>query len=449
MLISVDELRPYVKDIEITGVLHVGAHDCEELPLYEALGISAKDVIWVDAQASKVLENVLKKIPNVYHACVSDTDNSEVELNITNNSQSSSILQLGTHAQHYPGIVYVNSVSMKTTKIDTFMESNAFSPKKHNFWNFDIQGAELLALKGAANSLKSVDALYLEVNTEAVYKSGALITELDEYLMRFTFRRVITKMTGAGWGDALYIKDRLISFQTSFPIAAPGLTSIIHGEHAVIQNFIRPGSVVIDVGGNVGEWSDLALLKCPSQIHIFEPLPWLGKSLTDKFSAHGNISVNCLALSDASGETEFNYYEYCDKMSGFHVRKVLSQVPVKLSVPFITLSSYCTERSITKIGFLKIDTEGHEYAVLKGSVSILPNIDYIQFEYGGTYPDAGTTLQELYALLSAFGFKLFKIMETCLKYCPSWMDSMEDYVYCNYLAVSKKEIQTNDLFEHF
>ena len=48
--------------------------------------------------------------------------------------------------------------------------------------NIAIQGAELLALKGAIKSIKYAKALYLEVNEKELYKKGALIEEIDEFL---------------------------------------------------------------------------------------------------------------------------------------------------------------------------------------------------------------------------------------------------------------------------
>jgi hypothetical protein len=84
---------------------------------------------------------------------------------------------------------------------------NNLDMEKYDLWNFDIQGAELLALKGATTAIEYVKALYLEVNNEEVYRGGALMDELDEFLSKYKFKRVITKMTEYGWGDALYIKS--------------------------------------------------------------------------------------------------------------------------------------------------------------------------------------------------------------------------------------------------
>ena len=77
---------------------------------------------------------------------------------------------------------------------------------EYDFWNFDIQGAELMALKGGTKAIEHAKVIYLEVNTEEVYKGCALISELDNFLDKYKFKRVITEMTEYGWGDAVYIK---------------------------------------------------------------------------------------------------------------------------------------------------------------------------------------------------------------------------------------------------
>ena len=96
---------------------------------------------------------------------------------------------------------------LKLKKIDTFFEEEDFSPYDYNFLNLDIQGAELLALKGMKNSLEKINYIYTEVNSAEVYKKCAQIEELDEYLSEFGFKRVETKMTPYEWGDAFYIRN--------------------------------------------------------------------------------------------------------------------------------------------------------------------------------------------------------------------------------------------------
>ena len=210
MLISTDDIYRFFSqnNIHFEGVLHIGAHECEELPFYRTLGVSPENMIWVDAIQSKVNEATAKGIPNVYNAVITDKDNEEIEFNVSNNVQSSSVLEFGTHSHEHPWVVFVDKIKAQTITIDSFFEKNNLDASKYTFWNFDIQGAELLALKGATKSIQHAKALYLEVNEKELYKNCALIDEIDEFLSQYKFKRVITKMTQHGWGDAIYIKDK-------------------------------------------------------------------------------------------------------------------------------------------------------------------------------------------------------------------------------------------------
>lgn len=209
MLIDINQINTILvsKNIQITGALHIGAHDCEELSIYNQLKLKNEDVIWIDAINTKVIEAQKRGIPNVYNAVITDKDNEDCVFNVANNGQSSSVLEFGTHSQSYPGIVYIQKIDSKTITIDTFFKNNNIDASKYNFWNFDIQGAELMALKGAIESIKYVKALYLEINAKELYKNCGLVGEVDAFLSHYNFKRVLTTMTHAGWGDALYIKE--------------------------------------------------------------------------------------------------------------------------------------------------------------------------------------------------------------------------------------------------
>jgi len=209
MLISFEEIKKQLlsKNISITGSFHIGAHDCEELSIYNQLGLTPEDVVWIDAISSKVNEALNRGIPNVYNAVITDVDDDEVTFRMSNNIQSSSVLEFGTHSQEHPSVVYVFETKCQSITVDTFFERNCIDASKYNFWNFDIQGAELMALKGATQSIKYAKAIYLEVNEKELYKNCGLITEVDDFLSQYKFKRVSTCMTQHGWGDALYILD--------------------------------------------------------------------------------------------------------------------------------------------------------------------------------------------------------------------------------------------------
>ena len=207
MILNVDDVYKALlyNNINIKGVFHLGAHECEELLFYNSFGVKNEDIVWIDAVENKVNEAIQRGIPNVYNSLITDKDDEDVFFNVSNNIQSSSILEFGTHSREHPQVVYIDKVLKKSITIDTFFERNDLDASKYNFWNFDIQGAELLALKGATKSLQYAKALYLEVNEKELYKNCALIEEIDTFLSQYNFKRVLTKFTQHGWGDALYL----------------------------------------------------------------------------------------------------------------------------------------------------------------------------------------------------------------------------------------------------
>jgi FkbM family methyltransferase len=191
-------------NIQFKGVLHVGAHECEELSDYERY-IPRNRILWVEALPGKV-SLCKERYPDVLieNAVVSDVVE-DITFNVSNNGQSSSILDFGLHLQYHPSVHYITAFNAKTTLLKEILPKYNIA---YNFLNFDIQGAELKALKGMEEYLPSVDYLYTEVNSDYVYKGCALIGELDEYLKPFGLHRVETAWTDCKWGDAFYMRHK-------------------------------------------------------------------------------------------------------------------------------------------------------------------------------------------------------------------------------------------------
>jgi FkbM family methyltransferase len=194
-------------NMKIHGILHIGAHNCEELEAYQNYGLKNSQIIWVEANPKLVEQNLnIDKSRIIKNFICCDIDKGKTKLNIANNGQSSSILELGTHEKSYPSIKYNGCVEVKNCRIDTMYDKDNIPKTFANFLNIDIQGAELLALKGMSDLIDCFDYIYLEVNSDYVYKNCALVHEIDEYLLKYNFKRIETKWTNDKWGDALYIK---------------------------------------------------------------------------------------------------------------------------------------------------------------------------------------------------------------------------------------------------
>jgi FkbM family methyltransferase len=190
-------------NIKFRGILHVGAHECEEIIDYEKY-LPRNKVLWIDALPNKV-EYCQQKYQDllIRTAIVSDKIE-KVKFYVANNGQSSSMLELGLHKHFYPSIHYIGHIEGQTQLLENIICDYDID---YNFLNFDIQGSELKALKGMSSYLNKVDYLYTEVNYDYVYKDCALIGELDEYLKQFGLHRVETQWAeNYRWGDAFYIR---------------------------------------------------------------------------------------------------------------------------------------------------------------------------------------------------------------------------------------------------
>uniref|UniRef100_A0A6C0D2J0 Methyltransferase FkbM domain-containing protein n=1 Tax=viral metagenome TaxID=1070528 RepID=A0A6C0D2J0_9ZZZZ len=216
MLITIAELKARF-NINIQGVLHIGAHDCEECSAYVSSGVSLSNIYWIEALPRLVEKN--KRINphlNIYQAVIYDEDDKEIEFNITNcdgdvnNFASSSILEFGSHETSHPQVRVVERVKMKTSRMDSVINKHAINMKNVNFINLDIQGVELHALKSMESYLNNIDYIYSEVNTEEVYKNCDQMADLTTYLAKHNFRLADARIYKQfGWGDAFYIKNGL------------------------------------------------------------------------------------------------------------------------------------------------------------------------------------------------------------------------------------------------
>lgn len=198
--------------LSIEGAIHIGAHLAEELEFYTKSG--AKKALWIEAN-NDIFDKLVSRLSKdsyirstVAKACLSDKDGETVTFHITNHAQSSSILPLKTHKEHYPDVVEVGTRKMKTETFKTFLSKTEMSLDGYDFLCLDVQGAELKVLKGFSELLSSFKIVCVEVNEEQLYEGNALLHEVDDFFKSNGFERTFLFMTEAKWGEAVYVKSR-------------------------------------------------------------------------------------------------------------------------------------------------------------------------------------------------------------------------------------------------
>ena len=192
------------------GVIHIGAHIGEEHEVYSSLGID--NVVWIE-ENKDIFNKLCKRLEcfktySFFNYLVSDVDDKKYIFYVTNNGESSSLLEMEDHLIEHPHIYVDKTLELTSKTIDSIIHTNNINPKSYNFLNLDIQGAELLALNGATMLLKDIDYIYSEVNIKHLYKDCALIEELDLFLKNYNFKKVEQNILSHGWGDAFYIKKK-------------------------------------------------------------------------------------------------------------------------------------------------------------------------------------------------------------------------------------------------
>jgi len=152
---------------------------------------------------------------------------------------------------------------------------------------------------------------------------------------------------------------------------AGSLLNGLEPEARFLRQLCAPDRVSIDVGGNLGGYAWL-LARCSRRCHVFEPSPGLYRRLRVAFAFDRRVIVHQIALSDGSGETVLRI----PLNSGVPVHG-LATIESANSMPGLQTTMVAVERrrfddlGLTDIGFIKIDVEGHELAVLKGAEQTL------------------------------------------------------------------------------
>ena len=173
-----------------------------------------------------------------------------------------------------------------------------------------------------------------------------------------------------------------------------------NGEYCLLDYVLKPNNIIFDVGSNIGDYTRYVLsLNRDLKIYSFEPVFDVYQKMIknlDKSICQNVLTYN-IGFYKQNIDMPIWYAYQNDGLSSIYDRD-LNILYKKEDVNLRSMDDFCLENHIDFIDFLKIDTEGAEFDVLVGANQLLSNkqIRYIQFEYGGTYLDAGFTLKQVF-----------------------------------------------------
>ena len=181
---------------------------------------------------------------------------------------------------------------------------------------------------------------------------------------------------------------------------------------------VEPDLVVVDVGANRGDTVEQFSAKLPlAKIWALEPHPDTFRKLQKRFVHDKRVEVRNLALSDRDGRAIMHSYTNAaiNSLSPVTARadRLMDGAIVpapEVDVELRTLKSFCEAESIDRVDILKLDTQGHENAIINGSLEWLASgkVRYVLAEliFAPLYARQAKA-GEVIALLERCGFKIF------------------------------------------
>jgi len=145
---------------------------------------------------------------------------------------------------------------------------------------------------------------------------------------------------------------------------------IILNDQYCVNQFIKEGDVVFDIGANIGFFSLLAAFK-GARVFSFEPVFETYKRLLKNikyFNAEKDVFAYPSALGDFKRESLIKFNINSSDRSTIidsSFQQMGNFILEKINI--ITMDDFIKENKIKKIDFIKIDTEGYELKILKGA----------------------------------------------------------------------------------
>jgi FkbM family methyltransferase len=264
-----------------------------------------------------------------------------------------------------------------------------------------------------------------------------------------TLKRAFARTLLATFGRRPMVRlGRFLSNAGRFDFPAPmNLNGEFMVQSVVLDHLPGAGTVVFDVGANVGDWTVGILDLCKRRgihdlaVHAFEPCTSTRLMLEERLSRHelGHlVTVVPLALSDRSTLRNMYVLGPGEGTNSLHFAvssnaetKTMSLEPVET----MTATEYCNNQGIDSIAFMKIDTEGHDMAVLQGATDLIKSkrICLLQFEYNHRWVHSRHFLKDVFDFAHPLRCHIAKITPFALEFYSFWHFELETFREANFV----------------
>jgi FkbM family methyltransferase len=170
------------------------------------------------------------------------------------------------------------------------------------------------------------------------------------------------------------------------------------GEELRLDYPLDESSVVVDVGGYIGDFSADLINKFNCNIDVFEPVASYASVIKTRFSSNDKVEVIQAGLGASEREEEITLEGLA---SSVYVdgRDEIKKEKVKI----MSVIDYMNSKSYKEIDLLKINIEGGEFELLSSLLEFpdrIKKINYVQVQFHDFVPNAEEMRVEIQKLLS-------------------------------------------------
>ena len=152
-----------------------------------------------------------------------------------------------------------------------------------------------------------------------------------------------------------------------------------HYQKLVNLEHINNNSIILDIGANIGDVTDVIMKKYNPNIYCYEPNISCYNYMLKRFKKNSKIKIFNVAVSNFSGKTFLYFHNKSTNISEFNERSSLKKekdgldINKKIEVNCINIKEILEKHN--QIDLIKIDIEGSEYEVMP---EIIKNKDKIK-----------------------------------------------------------------------
>jgi FkbM family methyltransferase len=147
---------------------------------------------------------------------------------------------------------------------------------------------------------------------------------------------------------------------------------------------LEPRSVVLDVGGFLGDWAASIVERYGCSVLVFEPVPAHYDALRDRLRGVKGVELYPFGLSDRTERRAMAVLG--NGSSAFRASGPAGTV----RVPFVDIAEFWSGRGLEHVDLLKVNIEGGEFPLLERMLDtgLARRCTNIQVQFHADYPDA-------------------------------------------------------------